>query len=189
MPCNIENNWLEEIKQKLSCGLSRIPVEQLKSASIGFQIEALLCKCPTILDSEQEPSCNISSDLKLSQIYNRLKCGTLLTEAQIQWAQSNIFIKQKECCEATDAVDPVDTFEIFAAGIHDWDGGAATTDSIPVVGLLATDIIQTTLVARNATENLILSVNDFTNDQIDLTLSANGTDATTKISYVVIRPS
>lgn len=78
-------------------------------------------------------------------------------------------------------------FGIVAAGIHDWAGGAATTDSISVDGLLATDVVICSLNARAATETLALAVNDAANDQIDLTLSANGTDTTTKIAYLVLR--
>lgn len=77
--------------------------------------------------------------------------------------------------------------KIIAAGIHPWAGGAATTDSISVVGLEATDVVHCTLVARASTETLVLTTNDAGNDQIDLTLSANGTDTTTKISYSVLR--
>lgn len=76
---------------------------------------------------------------------------------------------------------------VFATGIHEWAGGTATTDSIAVTGLLATDIVLCTLTARAATETLVLAVNDAANDQIDLTLSANGTNATTKVNYVVLR--
>lgn len=76
---------------------------------------------------------------------------------------------------------------IVAAGIHTWAGGAATTDSIAVVGLEAGDVVLATLSARASTETLVLAVNDAANDQIDLTLSANGTDGTTKISYQVLR--
>jgi hypothetical protein len=79
------------------------------------------------------------------------------------------------------------TYTPVAAGIHAWAGGAATTDSIAVAGLLATDIVLCTLVARAATETLVLAVNDAGNDQIDLTLSANGTDGTTKVCYQVLR--
>lgn len=74
-----------------------------------------------------------------------------------------------------------------ASGIHDWAGGAAATDSIEVVGLLATDIVIATLVARAGAETLVMAANDAGNDQIDLTLSANGTDGTTKVAYTVLR--
>lgn len=77
--------------------------------------------------------------------------------------------------------------KIIAAGIHDWAGGSATTDSISVTGLESTDVVLCTLVARASTETLVLAANDAGNDQIDLTLSANGTDTTTKIAYAVLR--
>lgn len=83
--------------------------------------------------------------------------------------------------------DSTGTHEVIAAGIHDWAGGAATTDSISITGLLSTDIVVCTLVARAGAEVLELAVNDDGNDQIDLTLSANGTNGTTKISYQVLR--
>lgn len=76
---------------------------------------------------------------------------------------------------------------VFAAGIHAWAGGAAATDSIAVAGLEPTDIVQATLVARAAAETLVLAANDAGNDQIDLTLSANGTNGTTKVAYSVLR--
>lgn len=79
------------------------------------------------------------------------------------------------------------SFRIVAAGIHTWAGGVATTDSIAVTGLLATDIVLTSLVLRSATQTLVSSVNDEGNDQIDLTLSANGANGGEKIAYAVIR--
>jgi hypothetical protein len=78
-------------------------------------------------------------------------------------------------------------FKVVAAGIHTWAGGAAVADSIAVAGLVATDIVVCTLTARAAAETLILAVNDHANDQIDLTLSANGTNGTTKINWLVLR--
>jgi hypothetical protein len=79
------------------------------------------------------------------------------------------------------------THVVIAAGIHEWAGGAAATDSIAVVGLLETDVVQATLVARAGAEVLELAANDAGNDQIDLTLSANGTDGTTKVAWSVLR--
>lgn len=78
-------------------------------------------------------------------------------------------------------------FKVYAAGIHSWAGGAATADSIAVAGLVATDIVLCTLIARASTETLVMAANDAGNDQIDLTLSANGTNTTTKIAYAVLR--
>lgn len=78
---------------------------------------------------------------------------------------------------------------LVATGIHAWAGGAATADSIAVAGLEATDVVLATLVARAAAETLVMAANDGGNDQIDLTLSANGTNGTTKIAYAVYRPA
>ena len=75
----------------------------------------------------------------------------------------------------------------FAFGVHTWAGGSATTDSISVAGLFATDVVVCTLVARSGSEQLVLAEVDADNAQIDLTLSANGTDGTTKVSYLVLR--
>ena len=77
---------------------------------------------------------------------------------------------------------------VIAAGIHSWAGGAAATDSITVVGLEITDVVIASLAARAAAETLVLAANDGGNDQIDLTLSAAGTNTTTKVHYLVIRP-
>ncbi len=188
MPCDVtSSNWLTDIKAKLACGLSNIPVEQMVSASIGFQIEALLCKCPTILDDEGGPACDISAGLTLSGIYERLKCGTVLTAAQISWAQANIFIKQKDCCDIADAGDVVDAFEVIAAGVHTWATGASVNGSISIPGLLESDIVIASLTQRTSNEQLIVAINDFASDQIDLVLSHNGTNGTTKIAYQVLR--
>lgn len=79
------------------------------------------------------------------------------------------------------------SLRVVAAGIHTWAGGAATTDSITVAGLLATDIVIASLVLRSATQTLVTSVNDAAGDQIDLTLSAVGANGGEKIAYAVIR--
>lgn len=79
------------------------------------------------------------------------------------------------------------SFRIVAAGIHTWAGGVATTDSINVAGLVATDIVLATLVQRSASQTLVVSLNDEANDQIDLTLSANGANGGEKIAYAVLR--
>lgn len=78
--------------------------------------------------------------------------------------------------------------EVIAAGVHDWAGGAATADVISVAGLEAGDIVIATLAARAATEGLVGASIDDADDEIDLTLSANGTDTTTKVAYTVLRP-
>lgn len=80
------------------------------------------------------------------------------------------------------------THTVVAGGTHVWAGGDATTDSITVTGLAATDVVQATIVARASTETLVMAAKDVANGQIDLTLSANGTDDTTQVDYLVLRP-
>jgi len=82
---------------------------------------------------------------------------------------------------------PVGSHVVVAAGIHDWAGGAATADTIAVAGLLVTDIVLCTLIARAAAEVLIMAANNAAADTIDLTLSANGTNTTTKVNWAVLR--
>jgi len=80
------------------------------------------------------------------------------------------------------------THRVIAGGTHVWAGGSATADSITVTGLAATDVVQATLVARASTETLVMAAKDVANGQIDLTLSANGTDGETLVDYLVLRP-
>jgi len=95
------------------------------------------------------------------------------------------------CSDADDVIRvryyPANSFKVIAAGIHVWAGGAATTDSISVPGLLPTDIVIATLVQRSGTQQLGVAVNDEANDQIDLTLSAAGANGGEKIAYAVLR--
>lgn len=80
---------------------------------------------------------------------------------------------------------------LIGSGVHSWAGGAATTDSIDVSslpgGLLATDLVFVHLMAVASTETLSKALNDAGNDQIDITLSANGTNTTTKLAWAVYR--
>ena len=78
-----------------------------------------------------------------------------------------------------------DVGKVIAHGIHPWAGGAATTDSIAVSGMLATDTVLAVLTAVAATETLVLATPG--SDAIALTLGAAGTDGTTKVAYAVLR--
>jgi hypothetical protein len=71
------------------------------------------------------------------------------------------------------------------AGVRTWAGGSATTDAVTLTGLLTTDTVIATLNARASTETLVLAAP--TADTLTFTLSANGTNGTTKISYAVYR--
>ena len=80
------------------------------------------------------------------------------------------------------------THVVVAAGNHAWAGGAAATDSIAVVGLLATDIVLVNIAARGAgNPTSVIGVNDAGNDQIDLLMDQNGENGVTKIAYTVLR--
>jgi hypothetical protein len=78
-------------------------------------------------------------------------------------------------------------FRVIASGTHTWAGGAATSDHIPVPGVLATDLVLATLTLRNATQYLVLAAKDPNNDRVTVTLSANGQNDTCKIDYLVLR--
>ena len=78
---------------------------------------------------------------------------------------------------------------IRQAGIHTWAGGAATTDSITVTGLLATDLILVNIsIQGSGSPTSVIGINDASNDQIDLIMDQNGQDGTTKIDYLVLIP-
>jgi hypothetical protein len=72
---------------------------------------------------------------------------------------------------------------VFAAGTHTWAGGADTTDSIAIAGLLATDVILVT----SATGPAVVSAVKGSGAAIDVTLATAGTDGTTKLNYGVLR--
>jgi len=77
---------------------------------------------------------------------------------------------------------------VMACGVHVWAGGAATTDSISVPGLLATDVVLATLTLKSGTQYLVSAVNNAAADTIDIILSANGANTTCALSYAVLRP-
>jgi hypothetical protein len=72
---------------------------------------------------------------------------------------------------------------VCAAGIHTWAGGADTTDSIAIEGLLATDVILVT----SGTGPAVVSAVKGSGETIDVTLATAGTDGTTKLNYGVLR--
>lgn len=100
MSCDIINgNWLDAYKSAIKCGINTFTVEQMRSANIGLKIERALCNCPNILNEESTSSCNVEGGTTLSFIYNKVKCGNVLSEIEIQWATSMILIKEIDCCE------------------------------------------------------------------------------------------
>jgi len=75
---------------------------------------------------------------------------------------------------------------VLGSGIHVWAGGAAATDAIAVAGLLTTDVVLITLHTATATE-LIKSAAAAAN-QINVVMTANAADTTTKLNWVALRP-
>jgi len=74
------------------------------------------------------------------------------------------------------------------AGIHSWLGGVATTDSITVTGIAATDIVLVNLVVRGGSNpTSVIGVIDVAGGQIDLVLDLNGENGVTKVAYLVIQ--
>lgn len=187
MNCDtISSNWLDQIKAKLICP-SSLTTFQIKVAALGFMIQELLCSCSDAFDEYEEAiECNkISQGETLEYYYDRIQCGDGLTESQYEWCLAELSRLKLICCEAK---PPVDTSMYLAKiGQHTWAGGADTSDSISVVGLLSTDLVFAQVAAQSTDETIVLAANDHANDQIDLTLSANGADGVTKINYQVWR--
>ena len=77
---------------------------------------------------------------------------------------------------------------VVATGVHVWAGGSDATDSISVVGLLATDVVLVTLTKKSGTQYLLSAVNNAAADTIDVVLSAAGANGTEELSYAVLRP-
>lgn len=79
------------------------------------------------------------------------------------------------------------TGQLLGSGIHIWAGGADTTDSIPVVGLLTTDVAIVTLHTQTATE--VVKTAQAASGQINVVTTNNAADTTTKLNWVAIRPA
>lgn len=82
---------------------------------------------------------------------------------------------------------PYSTHRVIAAGVHDWAGGAATQDTISIPGLADGDVVVATLVGTGTTEELKYVTTNTTTELINLFLTAQGVDGTTKVSYAVYR--
>lgn len=182
----IEGNWKSNALAKFNCGgLNNF---ELKSLNIVFAYEFLLAKNPDLIPQNND-SPIIDESITLVGLYNKIICGTLLTETEYEWALAEISRLMKVYYESTDsqtnAAVELATYYVYAAGIHTWAGGAATTDSITVASLLVTDVVTVTMHTQGASEVLVKAA--AAAGQINLTLSANGTDGTTKLNYVVHR--
>lgn len=180
MNADVTNNWLTNAKLKASCG--GLTDFELKSLEIGNAYELLVAK-----DSSVIPP--LSGNVTLLSLYNKLICGDLLSETEYHWALAEISRIEKLQVEAIDAQSEaaIETAShyIVGAGIHTWNDGAATAGDIPITGLLSTDIVHVTLHSQAAAELVTKAV--AAAGQINVTLSANGTDTTTKLNYSALR--
>ena len=180
MNADVTNNWLTNAKLQASCG--GLTDFELKSLEIGNAYELLVAK-----DSSVIPP--LSGNVTLLSLYNKLICGDLLSETEYHWALAEISRIEKLQVEAIDAQSEaaIETAShyIVGAGIHSWNDGSATAGDIPIAGLLATDVVNVTLHSQAAAELVTKAV--AAAGQINVTLSANGTDTTTKLNYSALR--
>lgn len=177
---DVTNNWLTNAKLKASCG--GLTDFELKSLEIGIAYELLVA-----VDSSVIPP--LSGNITLLSLYNKLICGDLLSETEYHWALAEINRIKKLQVEAVDAQSEaaIETAShyIVGGGIHTWNDGAATAGDIPIAGLLATDVVHVTLHSQTAAEEVVKAV--AAAGQINVTMSANAANATTKLNYSAIR--
>ena len=180
----IDNNWIEENRDKLGC--TNLSVFALRSLEVALAYEKLVEQNADLVNPAID---DMETQQTLKGLYDKIACGNLLSENEYGWALAEIARLSKIIYEATDArlkaVVEDQTHYIFAAGIHSWAGGAATTDVKTVAGALATDVVIATLRAQGASEVLVKAITDTNN--ITFTLSANGTNTTTKINWQILR--
>lgn len=182
----ISNDILTDLQQKLACGaISNDQARAIEIASAYTLFDAM----DSSLIAPAASGANIETTLSLKTLYDKIICGGVLTENEYAWALAEIARLRKVYFESTDARLAAfiedSTHYVFAGGVYSWNGGSATTGSKTITGLLSTDIVVATLAARASTETLVLAV--AAAGQINFTLSANGTNTTTKINYVVYR--
>lgn len=180
MNADVTNNWLTNAKLQASCG--GLTDFELKSLEIGNAYELLVAK-----DSSVIPP--LSGNVTLLSLYNKLICGDLLSETEYHWALAEISRIEKLQVEAIDAQSEAaietSSHYIVGAGIHTWNDGADTAGDIPISGLLATDVVHVTLHSQTAAEEVVKAV--AAAGQINVTMSANAANTTTKLNYSALR--
>lgn len=179
----IDSNWFASAQSKLACGITNFTEFELLSIYVGELLAYYDLANPNLIVSVSSPDGNqtISEVNTLKSIQDKINCGDLISYQEALFASSVVYKYLKDNYVAPQTPSHF----IFAAGNYTWTG-TGTTNSIAVVGLLATDVIQTTLIARDAAQTLDLSVNNAASDTIDLTLSAAGS-VTCKVAYSVLR--
>lgn len=181
---SVSKNWVDQNRENIGC--TTFGVVQLRSLEVALEYERLLAQNEAIVNPD---TTGLEKSMTLKLLYDKIVCGDLLSENEYTWALAEIARLNKAIYEATDArlaavVEDMSHY-IVAAGIHDWAGGAATTDAKIVAGALATDVVIATLRAQGAAEVLVKAVTSA--NTITFTLSANGTDSTTKINWQILR--
>lgn len=181
MSATLTPNWIEETKNKITCGY-QVTTEALRSFLFATEVEALLATCPDILNGESESANNIN----VNAYYTRVKNAQLLSEIEAMQANALLNILKAQCnaADKTADVTSITPIEIFATGT--W-LRASGHDYISVPGILATDIVIFTLNVRAADEIVMSAAANAVSNRIDITFSGTPVDGTTAGSYLVIR--
>ena len=174
----ISSNWVEGALSRMSCnGLSQF---ELRALEVNQAVETIKAADPSLI---------VEGPNSLGNLNNKIICGDGLTDTEYQWAKAEIARLELSLFNATnsqeEAAVELASHYVYAAGIHAWNDGAATTGAIPVTGLLATDVVNTTMHSRASNEEIHTAA--AATGQINIVLSHNGTNTTTKINYSVLR--
>lgn len=182
MTPTVEKNWLVTARSIAQCG--GLKDFELKSLEIGNAYDLLYAVEPSVIPTSAE-----EGNLTLLSLYNKITCGTLLSETEYHWARAEIdrlkLLQVQLIDSQSEAAIETASHYVVGSGIHTWNDGAATAGDIPIAGLLATDTVHVTLHSQASAELVTKAV--AAAGQINVTLSANGTDTTTKLNYTALR--
>lgn len=79
-------------------------------------------------------------------------------------------------------------FQIFAAGVHTWAGGAALTDEISISSIKSGDIAFAMIsTAGTGSATAVKASIDSENSKIKFTIDQNGVDASTILNWMIVR--
>ena len=183
LPSNQLDAAIARIKCCRDSANGPFPAMEYKAVVIGLLLRQLALTYPDQMVA--------SSGLPLGECENylpsiltRIECGDTLRDEQEFWEVfARIQIANRDGAIA--ASEAGGTY-VWRSGVYNWPD-TGTTNSVSVIGLLATDLVFAVLTERDATQTLVLVANDFANDEIDLTLSAAGsTDCV--VTWQVMRP-
>lgn len=186
MSAKIESNWITLAKDRLSCG--GLTVRELQALEIANIYDWLYAQDSTLIPVHSTSSV-IDLAPNITDLYNKIACGELVSELQYAWAKAELSRLLKVYYESLDArlnaVVKTASHYVYAAGIHVWNDGASASGDIPVTGLLATDVVHVTLHTSTASE--LVEAAAAATGQINVTMSAAAADTTTKLNYTVYR--